>query len=587
VNPEKSCKSCPISYFKKGQKTSGHDYLGRRFSSVFTPSLMNHLLLLLAAWTVAAVAGAQGCLPPSAQIDASGNGVRARLMNFGDLFYEGDQARFQPAYAGPNTPSTIFRGSLWMGGIDPASGLKFNEAVYYPGPVDLDGGAPTAWCENWDRFFRVTDNEINAFLLDLADGTVDFQTPSIFSWPGRGNPFFSSYAGFSLPSSFGLAPFFDANADGNYNQLQWDYPAVKLRNLAPFVPSEIIWTVFNDQGGTQASLADRVGVEVGLTVFSFDCPQTPLVDNTLFTCHRIIYRGVEPLDSFHLGLFVDFDLGCYGDDQVGSAPGLHSFYAYNQSNTDAEDCSGVQGFGANPPAQAVTFLSNPLDVFMPVFSPGSPVPPGAIDPIGPYESFNYLTGSWRDGQPLTQGGLGYGTGQPVSLAFPDDPTTGSGWSMQAAGLPGLDLRGLGVQRHGVLSPGQILELTAAWSYHRGPGFDHLQNVGLLLGEVPALRALYESNFDLPCSLVSARLPEEQPTLEIAPNPAGGPVVVHWPGPDASELLVTDMAGRIVWQQMGLFGSEARFDASRWKPGVYAVRVRTENKVATGKLVVAK
>ena len=86
--------------------------------------------------------------------------------------------------------------------------------------------------------------------------------------------------------------------------------------------------------------------------------------------------------------------------------------------------------------------------------------PGMTDPSTAVEYYNYLTGKWRDGTPLTFGSNGYSsTGtRRVNYAFVDAPNNPTGWSMCSAGLPCGDRRTIQASGPFKLKPGAVNEL---------------------------------------------------------------------------------------------------------------------------------
>jgi len=546
---------------------------------------------------------AQPCSPPLSQIDLNGNALRARILNAADFGWDLSNAIYHPNYtAGIANPSTIFLGTIWYGGIDAGGNIRMGAggyrnassttAPFYTGPLNPATGTTTAGaCANWDRFFRVTAAQIDAFLDDLSDGTLSAPHNAVRGWPARGNPFFTSVTGFSLPDQ-PLAPFHDEDGDGSYDPMKGDYPVVQLQGLDAFVPDEQIWTIVNDQGGSASTTVVTLPVEMHLTYFAFNCPDKPLIHNAMFTSHKLINRSTEALDSFSLALYVDFDLGCYTDDYLGSHPATNTFYAYNRTNTDLPpgSCQGVPSYGLNPPAQAVTFLNHSLDRFMPIYnaSVGAPLP-ATTDPANIPEYFRYLTGSWRDGLPLTSGGSGYDPtlSTPVAThAFPGNPNNAGEWSMLGTNQPGRDQRGLGAHQFGAFFPGQIVELNAAWTYHRGAGLSHLQNVALLLDEVPHLPVLYANNFaDVCTSSVSTSAAATRPELTMWPNPATGEVHLRLAAASSGTVRVFDATGRLVIARVFADTDTLRLDTGAWPGGTYLVQISTASGAAVRKLVV--
>ncbi|MBL7808755.1 MAG: hypothetical protein JNN28_13125, partial [Saprospiraceae bacterium] len=93
---------------------------------------------------------------------------------------------------------------------------------------------------------------------------------------------------------------------------------------------------------------------------------------------------------------------------------------------------------------------------------GLGAPNGTIDPTAPQEYYNYITGTWRDGTPLTYGGSGYNPGDPtaprIRYAFTEPPNDAAGWSMCTANLPFGDRRTLQASGPFTLKPGAVNEL---------------------------------------------------------------------------------------------------------------------------------
>lgn len=88
---------------------------------------------------------------------------------------------------------------------------------------------------------------------------------------------------------------------------------------------------------------------------------------------------------------------------------------------------------------------------------GSPLP-GTTDPGTGSEYYNYMTGTWRDDTPFTQGGNGYGGTLPTNYVFPGNPSDDDDWSMCAEGTPFGDRRTVQASGPFRLDPGAVNEL---------------------------------------------------------------------------------------------------------------------------------
>lgn len=566
---------------------------------------MHKRILLLALVAVPQWIFAQFCPNPQSQMDIHGNNIKARILNGGDLFTNFNEGQFIPNPGPPGNfyPSTIYAAGIWLAGIDPGGNLKLatvdyrntSEHDYSAGPLSLDGVTDNFTCQNWDRHFKVTGDEVAAFraALPLSAAELKTQFLSIAGWPGRGNPYFLDVWGFDLPfTQQALAPFHDEDLNGLYDPLAGDYPVVAIKGLTPFVPAEIIWCVFNDQNGGGphgTSNGKALQVEIQLTVWAFNCSDNPVLNNTLFTSHKIINRATEVTDSMTIGLWTDIDLGCYLDDYLGCNPGLNTMYAYNQDAIDGQpgtSCSGTPTFANTPPVQSITFLSHPLSSFIAPnnSSAGSP-PPGTTDPTTPVEIFNYMSGSWRDGTPFTYGGNGYGGTTPTNYLFPDDPADPSGWSMCTANLPLSDRRMLGTTKIGLLEPGKVEDFTVAWAFHPNPTLPC--GIGTTFSDVAAIQALYNNDFANVCSPLKApELPGD--SLQLFPNPASGSVVLRYGNIRPLSLQAFDAAGRLVLEKTGDFAKEESIlEIASFSAGIYSLQIVTDQGTATKKLAVIR
>lgn len=469
--------------------------------------MQTRILLLITALGLQHLLIAQ-CEPPENMTDLFGNDIQARITTGGDLFWDGNDARFRITSA-PGMPSTIFAEGLWLGGVDPAGNLKVSaqtygrasgESDYFPGPL-LNGGTSDAdACINWDRTWSVRRHEIEAHIADFEDnGTVDAPLPAILEWPGKGNPYFEEAFGFSLPNDeHGLAPFADTDGDGLYDPMAGDYPA--LEEVA-VTPEQIIWSVFNDAGDVPGqSSGNPLNMEIQRTSWAVSCGGSVL-DRTVFIQYQLINRGVEPLDSLQFSIWTDFDLGCYTDDYIGSVPEQNAFFVYNQGNTDQTPCPfGVPSFGDNPPVQSTVILSHPLSSYIYYNSGAVDGPPGTTSPSGLLDFYRYMNGTWRDGTPMTVGGSGYmSSAEETTFAFHDDPNDAEGWSMLTENLATGDFRGIGGVQLGLLEPNASVQVATARLYTRVPGNDFLENVSAMYGELDALHEAYDNGFENACS----------------------------------------------------------------------------------------
>jgi len=430
------------------------------------------------------------CANSRSQIDMELNNVRARLLGGGDCWWDFNDGRYivpkVDVSTGQKEVSSIYAGSVWLGGIDPGGSLKLacqdyrtgSSNDFWPGPLTEVGITDEQTCANWDRHFRVTGDEIRRHLANLANGDLnpDNIPRGVKGWPARGNPYFADVWGFDLPyTSQALAGFFDADDNPDYDPLKGDYPSIEIRGCPlDRYPDEMVFWIYNDQGGGAPhgnTNGDAIQMEVQVQAFSY-ITNDELNDMT-FQRYKLINRATERIDSTFFAMWVDPDLGCHQDDYVGCDSSRSLMYTYNQDATDGQpncDCAGVNTYCDRVPIVGVDYFRGPLDedgdeLGMSSFTYynnggiGGPLP-ATSDPQLPGEFYNYLTGSWRDGRPFTIGGTGYmaAGGIPTKYALSDPPNDPNGWSMCTSNVPFGDRRTIQASGPFRLQPGAVNEL---------------------------------------------------------------------------------------------------------------------------------
>jgi hypothetical protein len=450
------------------------------------------------------------CANAEAQIDMDLNNVRSRLLGGGDCWWNPNRGQDGGRYIVPKVElnsgqaevSSLYAGSVWLGGFDDAGNLKLacqdyrsaTSVDFWPGPIrplftEGEGTTDAATCENWDRHFRVTGDEIRRHLRNLASGNLnpDNIPRGVKGWPAKGNPYFVDVWGFDLPfTDQALAGFFDADEDRLYDPLKGDYPSIEIRGCPlDRYPDDMVFSIYNDQGGGAphtASMGQAIRMEVQLQAFSY-VTNDELNDMT-FHRYKLINRAATPIDSTFFAMWCDPDLGCSEDDYIGCDTTLSLMYVYNQDPTDGQpgnNCDGVPTYNDKVPMLGVDYFRGPrkpaktssgedtlielgMSSFMYYNNRGlGDWPPAMEDPETPQAFYNFLTGSWADGTPLTYGVSGYNPGNPSAIptkyAFPDQPNQPApAWSMCTANLAFGDRRTIQASGPFRLEPGALNEL---------------------------------------------------------------------------------------------------------------------------------
>lgn len=485
--------------------------------------------------------------------------------------------------------SLIHTSHQYLAGINTQGEISlFTDNIPFPGPDSLSIFV--------DEVFQVTGQQIEAHLADFEDGTIDNPIPAIYGWPARENTFFEEYhPDLELPNaSSGLAPFFDVGWDGAYNPDQGDYPILEIRGCNEIViPSQMYWVVY--RLGNQ-DMGDVFQVE--LTLFSFGCEESNPLNNTIFSRYKIKQLNDTPIGSMYLGLFIDPDLGCFTDDYVGTFPERHTAFAYNNNAVDGP-CENPDdpSFGENPPVVGVDLLRGPLDEatnLVPLktirhyfnASFGN-FPPGTTDPNSLTEYYNYLQGLWRDGVPLTIGGLGYLGGDETNFSFPGLPDDPNAWTELQEENPSGDRKLVASYGPYVSLPGSINELVVAYQVY-DEGTDYLAKVEGLRDQVDIIQSFYNGCFVLdndilpPCTAMLSDVEEvslSAPKINIFPNPARSIVTIQTDFP-IGQIRLINMSGQLVKTAM-----ENEIEVAGLPAGIYILEIHGANQVYVEKVVV--
>ena len=374
---------------------------------------------------------------------------------------------------------------------------------------------------------------------DPAD-CIDVESPAndvinrIYAWPAHGD--------ITRGQDFYLAPFYDYDGDGQYNPDNGDTPwyddilgrddiECGVDRRISLFGDETHWWVFNDTGNIHGeSNGEPIGMEVRAQAFTFATADE--VNRMTFYNYEMINRSTQTLTNTYFAQYVDPDLGNFDDDYVGCDVARGLGYCYNgDADDNVSGSNGTVGYGANPPAIGVDFFEGPYQDSDGIDNPGpytddngnTYVPPvqnaidsngivyggiglgyydgiidnerfgmrlftyytnGAVypynDPSNAPEFYNFMSGNWANGTPVTFGGAGNGTGTGAtatqsSYMFPGDSdplgwATGgietSNWDEVSAGNPVGDRRFVQSAGPFTLTPGAVNNITVGIVYGR-------------------------------------------------------------------------------------------------------------------------
>ena len=563
---------------------------------------MKPTITLLFSLCITFLQAQTNCTSSSALVKLEGNNISAMMTNGGDLFWDGSDPHFIVPVQNSAKPMTFFAAGLWFGGLDDGGNLKLaaqaygrnsGRTDYIAGPLQPNTGLPyDDGCLKFDKIWIVNRQDILDHLNDLNDnGVIDNPNNRIYSWPGKGNIHFESYNAFQWPSdSEASAPFWDADGNGIYTPEAGDYP--HYSSIAEgLIPEMMTWSVFNGATIHTQSYGDEIQAEVQLLSWNFNCSDNEILNNTIFTAHKISNRALESINDAKVSLWVDFDLGCPLDDYIGCSPDHNAFFVYNADAIDGEvsgQCfnSPNTPYGDNPPAQSIVFLNQSLDYFT-YYIPSVDGLPVVTSPGVDIEYYNYMIGRWRDGTYLTEGSHGYDPNNTniVPHAFPDKPNDPNGWSMYTSNLSTVNRTTIASCDAGKLLSGDFVILESAYIFHREDDAGNLGNVAKMYRDFDALQAMYDNQFEGVCQSVVLSTPTLIPdaAFSLSPNPTTGHIDLQLHDLELDRLKVFDLQGRMLMEWSDLSGS-MDIDLSGLSAGMYLVRLESAGSVATRKVV---
>ncbi len=329
-------------------------------------------------------------------------------------------------YEVPKTDSgikkhVIFAGAIWMGGLDDSKTLRVAANTYrqsgndfWTGPLENET-TDQLNCSNFDRISKVYRTEINDF---KAFGNI---TDNLRYYPAKNNPQLHKEYGQSLPKDQDYAPFVDVNKDGIYNIEDGDYPKIK--------GDQSLYWIINDLGNIHTETnGNPIGVEVKNTAYAY-ANTSSILDTTTFYRFDITNRSRFNYTDFIFGLWVDCDLGNFGDDHIGVDTIDNFAFVYNGDDFD----DGAEGYGNNIPILGVAMLRAPYTPLNDQSSLGAffnyETDFGTPRHWGDY--YGILQAIFRNGHHLTYGGNGLGVeNPPTKYMYSGNPSDslGNAWS---------------------------------------------------------------------------------------------------------------------------------------------------------------
>ncbi len=484
--------------------------------------------------------------------------------NFGDI---------NPGLTTISDESLLFASNLWFAGYDADGNLRGafetfsgSERMHLAGTINSGQLASVS-----NPLTQVSAVEIENHRTSF--GEQGYEMPAgIAKWPANGDT--------TIGEMWQMAPFIDLNDNGIYEPEQGEYPDI--------FGDVCVYLIKNDGGST---LTQPLGVEEHYMIGVFNSghqgsthlSQTVVMNTTLY------HRGTVPIDTLHVGLWHDGDLGDPRDDFMDTNVPTNSVVFYNGDNFDDTQ------FRENPPALAIGSMFCDLwgSMWGSIFNGG-----GTIDVE------ENLQAKWSDGTCQIQAGSGHisgvaGTDYPLTrYAFDGDLDLDTGWTELNSFNNAGDRRALTILQPKVFHPGDQISYTLAFHLAQGEGLDYVGNAVLASERIALvedeLLTLYGDHPRLVLSQNCESLEivrdcdravgiSENLVLDafkVFPNPSEG--IIHFEYPEAAtEVTVTNILG----QEIRRFQADQKPESLVLTPGSYLVRVALGNMGVISKRVV--
>ena len=507
------------------------------------------------------------------------NRVKARFMVHGDMFW--NPATGQPSYEFPkgSGKQSGFTSSFWIGGYNSSTNALHLAAQtyrsrgndYWPGPLDITNGgvSDTIAAANWAQIWKVNKTAIDSFNL-ISVHTLSNTHASILEWPGRKNPHAKTPVnGILIVPDRTMAPFVDVNNDNMYNALDGDYPDIK--------GEQMLWWIFNDNSASHTQ-SGGLPLRMEVHAIAYACTQIGL-ENTTFLNYKLLNYSPVIFDSTVISFWNDIDLGFPHDDFIGFDSVRRMGITYNGDSLDETSI----GYGTNLTQKAVVIIQQPGDLMnyrSPVGSmtfhnnstSGSPL--GTRDPSLTQEYYNYMTGSWKDGQRFREGCDPRDTNMPISqYCFPDDPSSNGIAEATCSNRFPDDRRFLLSSAPFTFIPGSApLEFTFAFIN---------TDTGVNNSNFSELRRLADSAYKYANGCGSALWPLGLPNisksdLKVYPNPSNGFFIIEDEEKKDKQITLYNSYGQTIYKTTSK-KLKTTINTNPYSKGVYFLKIDQKGK----------
>lgn len=347
------------------------------------------------------------------------NNMKIPLFARGNLFRPGKiESHVAEMPTGTNI-NTLFQQNLWIAGIDQNNELRLaahtNENTglsaidYAIGPV-----SSANYQEDFSKYnhvWKVSKAEIASHIANYNSSDYSIHE-DILNWPAHGD--------IEYGEAYHLAPFVDVNANGIYEPELGDYPEIR--------GDQALFAMFNDaRYQHNASSGQKLYAEIHVMLYGYDSPGVDYLDNSFFV-HYEIYNRSENLtfNDIYVSQFLNFELGYFNDDFIGTHVTKNIAYVYNGDSFDNHTSTHL-GYGDKPPVFGWALLNQDYASTRLI---SFDLSPKIGWPQTQQARFNIMQGLNNDGTALNYGYFGTMGNQPTKFIYPgnSNPLFTEEWS---------------------------------------------------------------------------------------------------------------------------------------------------------------
>ncbi len=408
--------------------------------------------------------------------------------------------------------SAIYAMFPMMAGEDINGQLKgaaaeFQNSDFFRGPI-ADNYLTSEYLTRFGQsIWYMSKAEVDNHMDHYQDGAYTM-SGAIENWPGNGNT--------TNGESLILAPFHDHDMDGQYEPMEGDYPEIR--------GDKALYVIVNDDANVHPSGLSPIQIEMHMMFYQFENATDPVLTNTTFVLTTLHNRGTQTLYNFNFGHLVDFDLGGYADDYIGTDIDRQLSYVYNADLNDGPHL-GNPGYGENPPSVGVLALDGNMASnirHMSDYSMGA-------------EIYRSLQGLQNDGSPVLDP-----DGEATPYVYTE---TGAGWNESTAmSIPG-DRRSVIGYDAFTLQPFTSYCFNNAIVYARsdaGSIFSSADSLGLAADHVQA----FFDNQNWGCHTTDLGVNDQKAlSISLYPNPTQDKLFIQ--GIESGTYRILNLEGRVV------------------------------------------